>query len=424
VNFNNGATSNLVLDNLISGNRSDAVSLYHTGTNGNILQGNYIGTDVSGTTAVPNTSAAIWIGEGASHTLIGGVGEGEGNLISGNTGDAISINHAETTGTVIQGNFIGTDVTGSATLPNNSNGIVLVSGTHDNLIGGTETGAGNVISGNFGDGVILVDGGTSGNSVQHNFIGTDLTGTIALGNWNRGLYIGGGASDNLVGGNVISGNGAAGVRLADSGTTGNQIQGNFIGTDGTGLNPLGNGYVGIRLTDGAANNMIGGTEPGAGNIIAFNAATGIAMSGDDVTGNALLSNSVFSNAGLGIDLGEDDITLNDPLDRDPGPNNLQNFPIIISVTRKGTSMMINGLLASAPKTTYRLEFFRNDACDPSGYGEGQTFLGFTTVTTNPVGLANFKLTLPVSLRDAFVTATATDPGGNTSEFSKCFGPVK
>jgi hypothetical protein len=425
VMINSGASENKIVGNLISGNRSDAVALYHSGTNGNILQGNYIGTDAGGAFALPNTSAAIWIGEGATNTRIGGTGEGEGNLISGNTGDAISINNAETTGTVIQGNFIGTDVTGTAAIPNLANGIVLVTGTHDNLIGGMDPGAGNVISGNMWDGVVLVDAGTSGNQVQGNFIGTDLTGMFALGNQFRGIFLGGGASENHIGGNVISANGAAGVRLIDAGTTANRIQGNFIGTDTIGLNPLGNGYIGIRLTDGASNNLIGGTEPGEGNVIAFNAAPGVGMSGEGVFGNAILSNSIFENAGLGIDLNEDDVTSNDVLDADAGPNVLQNYPILTNVTRLAVSVKVHGLLVSSPYTTYRLEFFASDACDPSGYGEGQTFLGYATVIANRVGIGNFNITLPVSLpAGSFVTATATDPDGNTSEFSHCFGPVK
>ncbi|MFT3894964.1 MAG: CSLREA domain-containing protein [Anaerolineales bacterium] len=301
VNFNNGATNNRVIGNIVSGNRSDAISLYHSGTTGNILQGNYIGTDVSGTVALPNTSAAIWIGEGASNTLIGGVEHGQGNLISGNTGDAISINNAETTGTIIQGNFIGTDVAGTAPIPNQSNGIVLVSGTHDNLIGGTEAGAGNTVAFNHGVGIVYGDAGI---------------------------------------------------------------------------------------------------------------------------GNAVLSNSIFSNRWLGIDLGSDYITYNDPLDQDAGPNNLQNFPVITAVIRMGTSTMIQGLLASTPGTKFRLEFFSNETCDPSGFGEGKTFLGSADVRTNPAGTAHFKVNLPISLPPgAFVTSTATDQAGNTSEFSRCFTPA-
>jgi hypothetical protein len=187
---------------------------------------------------------------------------------------------------------------------------------------------------------------------------------------------------------------------------------------------LGNGYVGVRITDGVSNNLIGGTAPGSGNTIAFNAA-GIVMTGDGVFGNAMLSNSLFSNGGLGIDLAEDGVTPNDVLDQDSGPNRLQNYPYIAAVTRMPTFVKIIGLLVSAPNATYRVEFFSNNSCDPSGFGEGQTFLGYTVVQPNPVGIANFRVNLPVVLANgAFITATATDAAGNTSEFSQCFGPIK
>jgi hypothetical protein len=129
---------------------------------------------------------------------------------------------------------------------------------------------------------------------------------------------------------------------------------------------------------------------------------------------------VYSNGGLGIDLGDDGVTPDDKRDADAGPNDLQNFPFLTAVTPKGKFVKIHGLLFSTPRTTFRLEFFSNDACDPSGYGEGQTFLGFAYVKTNKAGIASFNITLPISLPPgAFVTSTATDPGGSTSEFSNC-----
>jgi hypothetical protein len=256
----------------------------------------------------------------------------------------------------------------------------------------------------------------------------------ALGNLNRGVLVEGGPTGNLIGGtqanagNLISGNEAAGIGLFGVGTEGNQIQGNLIGTDITGMSPMGNGISyglpGIRVAEGAANNLIGGTEPGAGNTIAFNGSAGMAINADAGSGNSILSNSVFSNEGLGIDLGDDGVTLNDPLDNDAGPNDLQNYPIITAVIPRGKSVMIYGFLASAPGTRYRLEFFSNDECDPSGYGEGQAYLGSASVRTNRSGIWSFIITLPVSLpQGASVTATATDPAGSTSEFSQCVSPT-
>ena len=434
-NLGNGVSvantaDNTIERNLISGNMGSGIGLFGGNATGNLVRTNLIGTNADGTAALPNGDG-VWLGDSASNNIIGGTTDGERNLISGNSIFGVSINNPGTMGNVVQGNYIGTDIAGTGSIPNAAGGVILTLGTSQNHIGGTEPGAGNVISGNNGDGVTIVDTETSGNLIQGNLIGTDATGTVALGNQYRGVYIAGGAHDNFIGGteanagNLISANGAAGIRFADFGTTGNKVQGNLIGSDITGMNPLGNGYVGIRITDGVANNMIGGTTLGSGNIIVFNAAAGVAMTGEGVFGNTLFSNSMFSNGGLGIDLNEDDVTLNDEFDPDTGPNELQNFPVISHAIQKDMSMKIHGLLVSLPSTTFRLEFFSSNSCDPSGYGEGQTFLGSINVTTNADGNSSFRASLPISLLPGtFLTATATDSAGNTSEFSQCYGPMR
>jgi titin len=424
-----GAANNLIggtengARNIISGNYDTGIYIdveEVEGTTGNIVQGNYIGTDASGAAALPNGNGVV-IAAGATNTLIGGVEAGAGNVISGNSYDGMFFVDPGTTGNILQGNFIGTDASGATALPNGADGVRILGGASNTLIGGTEDGAPNLISGNTYIGVSIWDTGTSGNIIQGNYIGTDLTGTQLLGNSAEGVSLFTGASDNLISGNLISGNGSAGVKIADPGTTGNKVQGNLIGTDATGTQPLGNLPGGITIMGGAAGNLVGGTEPGIGNTIAFNGGPGIALSDDGGSGNSLLSNLLYSNEGLGIDLGDDGVSPNDPLDADSGPNDLQNYPVITGVTPMGKAMLIHGSLDSTPSTTFRLEFFSNDACAPSGYGEGQVFLGFNLVTTNPVGFARFKA--PVSLPEgAFVTATATDPNGSTSELSNCIGP--
>ncbi|HEX9386976.1 MAG TPA: hypothetical protein VF918_11705 [Anaerolineales bacterium] len=305
-------------------------------------------------------------------------------------------------------------------------GIVLHSGASNNTIGGNIPSAGNVISGNTADGVTITDPGTSGNIVSGNFIGTDRTGTQDLGNSFDGVVMVGGTSNNLIGGteagagNVLSGNGANGVAIYHFETTGNLVQGNFIGTDVTGTLSLGNTGHGVAIAAGASYNRIGGTITGAGNTITFNNSSGVLLASESSTGNAILSNSLHSNGNLGIDLGEDDVTLNDLFDADGGSNNLQNFPFLNTVKSTGKGILIQGALLSTRNTTYRLEFFYNDVCDLSGYGEGETYLGFVNVKTNSTGHVNFKITLPTSLpAGRFVTATATDPANNTSEFSQC-----
>ena len=230
--------------------------------------------------------------------------------------------------------------------------------------------------------------------------------------------------------NIISANGDNGILLQSSNIL---IQGNYIGTDVNGTADLGNGASGIFVQN--SNDTIGGTVAGAGNVIAFNGQknAGITNSSgvyliNSGTGDAILGNSIFSNAGLGIDLPSSTensfrVTPNDLGDADTGANNLQNFPVLETLSSGGGMTNITGRLNSASSTTYRIEFFGNDALDPSSYGEGQIFLGFKNVTTNASGNANFTAMVPQVAAGQRVTATATDPMGNTSEFSGAIGQL-
>ncbi len=197
------------------------------------------------------------------------------------------------------------------------------------------------------------------------------------------------------------------------------VQGNFIGTDVNGTAALGNSSAGVYVF-GASNNTIGGILSGEPDTIAFNGAGGVVVNGG--TGNGILSNSIFANIGLGIDLGDDGVTLNDTGDGDSGSNNLQNFPVLTSLTIASGNTTIDGSLNSAANTAFRVEFFASETADPSGNGEGQTFLGSKDVTTDGSGNAAFTAVLPVlsPAGQAVITATATDPNNNTSEFSPVF----
>src|SRR5439155_3616439 len=267
------------------------------------------------------------------------------------------------------------------------------------------------------------------NCVRGNTIGTDVTGTRNLGNAGTGIQcvI---APGNIIGGaqpaarNVISGNDAAGITLDWAGCDHYQIQGNFIGTDLTGREPLGNSGDGVLsfLDD----TLIGGTGSDEANVIAYNGRHGVAIGG--AVRNTGRSISIFANAGLGIDLGLDGVTPNDPGDPDSGANNLQNYPVITAADSSGGSTTISGSLNSSPTAPFDLDFFASSQCDPSLYGEGERFLGSTTVVTNGSGDASFTVTFAGIDLDAdgdgakeAVTATATDASGNTSEFSRCFG---
>jgi hypothetical protein len=270
------------------------------------------------------------------------------------------------------------------------------------------------------EGILVIGGG--GNTIRGNFIGTDASGKLDRGNGAAGvsLLVG----NNTVGGtapadrNLISGNEFAGLLLFNFSASGNVVQGNLIGTDDTGAAGLGNNGAGVRVmnTVGA---LFGGTAAGAGNIIAFNAGAGIQVGGSGLAGHAFLGNSIHSNGGLGIDLDNNGPTLNDPLDADTGANGRQNFPVLGQASTGAAGTSITGTLNSAANGSYRIEFFANAAADSSGFGEGQTFLGFVNVTTNTAGDATFTFNTPSAVPlGTLISATATSAAGSTSEFSQ------
>lgn len=378
---------------------------------GNLIEGNFISSN-------GYTGVSIL---GAPGNTIGGTTPGARNVISGNDAEGVYIEGTSAAGNLVQGNFIGTDVAGTAAVSNASFGVGIQDAIN-NIIGGTTAGAGNVISGNARDGIGIGGIFSAGNQVLGNLIGTDATGSTALPNALNGVFLHSGSS-TTVQGNIISGNARVGIGLA-GGTVDNQLLGNFIGTQIDGTSPLGNASHGVFITDLARNNTVGGTASGAGNTIAFNGGNGVNL-GPDMesligpgTGNAILSNSIFSNSGLGIDLGTDAATPNDPGDGDTGANDLQNFPVLTAAA--SGSVAIGGTLNSTPDTEFRLEFFSNSECDASGYGEGETFLGSTMVTTDGRGDVSFAVTFADTVAvGQFITATATDRDNNTSEFSQC-----
>ena len=279
------------------------------------------------------------------NNLIGGVIPGAGNTISGNNGSGIQVEGA---GSRVQGNFIGTDITGTVALGNGASGVVAGDGV---LIGGTIPRARNIISGNGGLGNISLGSNGSGGqaTVQGNYIGTDVTGNVALSNPQAGISISGTA--NLIGGlvpgaqNVIGGN-QIGIEIRgfiSPGSINNTIHGNLIGLNQS-FTPLPNALAGIRISSN--NNIIGGDENGAANRISFNGGPGVNVSSG--TGNVVKGNSIFSNANLGIDLAPSGVTANDFGDADTGANNLQNFPLLTSVTSASDTTTIQGTLNSRP----------------------------------------------------------------------------
>ena len=417
--------------NVISGNAWGIV-INDDGTTANTIAGNYIGTDKNGQGSL---GSSYGIHVFSSGNIIGGTTPGAGNLISGNFAAGIQLD-SEGFGTcannLVEGNFIGTNSTGTApgTGPQND-GIDLGFGplqATGNTIGGSAPGAGNVISGNTGSGIAI---GGDGNLVAGNFIGTDVIGTLAVPNGFFGVHIFG-ASNNTIGGtdpgdrNVISGNNAGGVGIGDvpgssvPDTTTNYILGNLIGTDVSGALPLGN--VGPGIDVAGDSNTVG--SPGAGgNTIAFNSGDGVVVTsrynGLPVTGNTIRGNLVYHNTGLGIDLGGGGVTQNQT-GVAVGSNTFENYPILGSATELAGVLTVGGTLNSLPNQSYTIDFYATSTSnvDPSNHGGASVYLGSMVVSTSSDGNASFSFQYAgtVPLGDA-VTATATDSQGVTSEFA-------
>ncbi|MBI5506338.1 MAG: CSLREA domain-containing protein, partial [Deltaproteobacteria bacterium] len=485
--------------NVISGNATGIlVDINGSGpATGNRIEGNYVGANATGDAAVSNT-IGVSVTYGANDNTIGGAIAGAGNVISGNSSYGISIasgsgvSNPTVSGIVIQGNYIGTDATGQSDLGNSNDGINIAGGANNITIGGTTAEARNVISGNNRYGIWLApnSGSPSNNTIQGNHIGTNAAGTVAIGNGAAGLRVED-SSGNLIGAigaapsNVISGNNI-GIQIVIG--SGNQVVGNYIGTDATGAVDLGNASDGVSITS-SPNNTIGGTEPGAGNLISGNnesgirvyssfapvstgtivqgnligtkadgtsalgnsshgvlvgapnttvggttdgAANTIAFNGwdgvyvDNVVSDTILGNSIHSSGYLGIDLVPVAYQVNadDSCDPDAGGNGLQNFPVLTASLSGGGQVHVDGSLNSLASTDFRLEFFGNAACDSFGNGEGKTYLGSATVTTDGSCNATISVDLPVVVAaGTVVTATATRLSAGvpveTSEFSAC-----
>ena len=274
--------------------------------------------------------------------------------------------------------------------------------------------------------------GEGGNTFECNFVGTDVTGMTAMPNGDDGFNVA--SSDNVIGGaepsarNLISGNGGDGIDVdgfnelgRDDVAVRNVIQGNYIGVAADGESPLGNGDDGVELQSGASDSLVGGVEADEANVIAYNGDTGVQVQEGSSLRNRILGNAIFANGDVGIDLNADGRSLNDPGDGDAGPNGRQNYPVLASATTfsNTSTTTVVGELRSRPDGTFRVELFANGAIDPSGYGEGEAFLDAIEVTTDASGEATFTVELAEAVEPGrYVTATATDADGNTSEFGE------
>ncbi len=424
--------------NIISGNSGPGVEFCCEEDGFNRVIGNYIGTDVTGLVALGNDTGINILSES---NQIGGISFEDRNLISGNLGNGIDIGSPDMPGTAssnqIIGNYIGTDVSGTSALPNGGIGIS-VAESPANTIGGLEPGVGNTISGNLDYGIQIIGSESGSNIIQGNHVGTDASGTAPLGNGGSGINLRDGASNNLIGGsesgagNVISCNARAGI-VGTGGATANIIHGNFIGTDAQTQDlDLGNERSGVVFITGSNGNAIGGRFEGEGNHIAFNGGDGIQIrSPEDAfeeNQNRISGNSIHHNLRQGIDLfvgssplDYDGMTPNDIGDGDEGPNRLQNYPenVSCSIDDNG-DVILDYFVDSTPENAaYPLviEAFISDED-----GEGMRFLfrhrywEIDFLRGGKVRVLGHANDLGVELGDLLV-ATAMDLEGNSSEFS-------
>jgi CSLREA domain-containing protein len=398
--------------NVISSNDGNGVEILGSASQKNNIQANTIGTNSAGDAAMGNKVNGIY-SEG-DVTLIGGETAGASNLISGNAVHGIAIYRGPT---LIEGNRIGLNRTGTAAL-GNVIGVQARSCDGTIQIGGETPATRNVISGNQAEGILIDDTGCSSGQVNiwGNYIGTDLSATAAIGNLD-GIHVM--APNVVIGGesgqyrNKISGNHNNGIVIERDHT---QVIGNFIGTEVNGIAALGNEYNAVVIRGTASHTTV------KFNTVAYNGGFGVWVMGDG-TGNLVTQNKIHDNGVLGIAIDEPNVILNDPLDADTGANGRQNFPTVESAFISGDNAVVMGTMQGAANTHYQIELFANDACDPSGYGEGQRFMVDTTATTDGTGSAEFHGGISVSsfllTPGMFITATATDPNGSTSGFSQC-----
>jgi parallel beta-helix repeat protein len=393
--------------NVISGNRIYGHDLYGNSSYNSTI-GNYIGVDATGNVAMPNATG-ICVDGGSNHNPF------INNVLSGNVAYGIFIVTTGTGYNELKGNIIGLNAAGTDTVPNQS-GLLLGGGTKNNVIGGTTATDRNIISGNRFDGILVADTTTMNNVIKGNYIGTDITGSIAKPN-----YIGVGfatkPSHNNVENNVISGNDYIGLIIYER-CDSNLVFSNKIGVAADGTSDLGNGGAGVVIAKASRLNSIGAV--GKGNIIAYNDSVGIGIVDTNTINNFISANTIFSNGIMGIDIFPYGVNPNDAGDIDLGSNERMNYPVIQNVfldwftgktTVTGTmDYTING----GPVGVY-LQFFKSDGANMFGHGDAIEYVGDTIIVN---GSGNWSYTTAGFAAGDVVTATATDMNGNTSEFAQ------
>lgn len=398
--------------NVIAGNTGYGIYILDSATN--VVRGNYIGVKDDGLTALPNSSG-VYVSNSTGNT-IGGSTAGRRNVISGNTSNGVYVVGNEN---VVMGNYVGTDISGTVAIPNGNIGVRIGNGgeavSSGNIIGGSAAGQGNLISGNGSYGIQAVVSDLT--TIQGNTIGLDASKTAAIPNL-FGISLSS-ALNNFIGGtvagagNVIAGNTRQGIFVAE-GCINTSVRGNFIGVNSLGQ-AFGNGMDGIKVQF-ASDTNIGGIDDPYENIIAHNGGNGIEL---ESAYAKVMGNKIYENAELGIDAlrqtNQQGVTPNDPDESD----NIQNFPIIKRVSFPSPGkVLISVEVPTLEDEGLDVFFFASDSCDPSGHGEGQVYLGYVP-TIAVGGLAKFVINLTLPDAFMFYTATAWGPSMGQSEFSAC-----
>ncbi|MGQ7844439.1 cadherin domain-containing protein [Granulosicoccus sp. 3-233] len=406
--------------NIIAGNSDIGLNLQGTTTSATV-QGNLVGTNSAGSLTLGNGDYGIHVRDSTELVTIGGAAANEGNILSGNATYGLSING--TTNVVVKGNYIGVDASGFVAIGNDLGGIQLSGAASNTQIGGSGNGDGNLISGNAGSGITLsnnADGNTiSGNLIGLAVDGITLLGNLGYGiaintSNNR---IGGNTSSER---NIISGNTSHGIAILSAADQ-NTLIGNRIGTDASDTIDLGNNGHGIWLE--SDNNQLGGTLPGSGNVIAFNIGNGIRVeggaTGNAMLGNAIRDNGgigidLDGDAVTDNDADDSDSGANN-LQNFPVLANV--------IVGESGELSIDSEIRSSTNTTFRVEFFASSTADASGHGDAQRMIGYTTMTTDAGGSATTQVILDANVAAGeYVTATATVDNGSggfsdTSEFA-------
>jgi len=408
--------------NLISGNDMGGILVIGTASNGVEITGNIIGLNASGTARLETVSTSGADGirlTGVTNATIGGSSVSTRNIISGNYGNGIVIT-GDSTGTTVNGNYVGTNAIGESAVPNLS-GIRLT-----NAIGVTVgTSAGNLVSGN--DVAAIVVTGSTACSIANNTVGLDIDGDTLLANAGIGISVSGSDKLNIYS-NVVSGNTSHGLNITN-GSTELNVYNNRIGVGKTLNMDLGNDGHGINVNN-SSNNRFGHTSSSLGNVIAYNSGSGIFVQNSDPGsfnsyGNTIIGNKIYSNGGLGIDLAPAGPTANDTDDVDDGPNYLQNY-ITFTAKQTDTGVQVTGSLnTDVLRPNYRIEFFVSNSCDASGYGEGGTLVDVydILIVSNSTPI-DYEIPDTTISAGEYLTATVTYDEGtgglkDTSEFSPC-----